>query len=120
MGNYNIEYIDTFKYLGVEIDSNLLFKSHNRLNKNAGHKLFLLRRLKNVLTTFASTLVLKSMFLGVLDYGLLFTIVVPNKMIDDLQMIQNHALRAVLKVQDPQDLNVIELLDIFNVKIIKH
>ena len=77
MGNYNIGYIDTFKYLGVEIDSNLLFKPHiNRLNKNAGHKLFLLRRLKNVLTTFASTLVLKSRFLGVLNYGLLFTTVV--------------------------------------------
>ena len=121
MGNYNIGYTDTFKYLGVEIDSNLLFKSHtNRLNKNAGHKLFLLRRLKNVLTTFASTLVLKSMFLRVLDYGLLFTTVVPNKLIDDLQIIQNHALRAVLKVQDPQDLNVIELHDIVNVKLLKH
>ena len=32
MGNYNTGYTDTFKYLGVEIDSNLLFKSHtNRL-----------------------------------------------------------------------------------------
>ena len=59
MGNYNVGYIDTFECLGVGIDSNLLFKSLiNRLNKNAGHKLFLLRRLKNVLTTFASTLVL--------------------------------------------------------------
>ena len=121
MGNQNIGYTDTFKYLGVEIDSNLLFKSHtNRLNKNANHKLFLLRRLKNVLTTFASTLVLKSMFLGVLDYGLLFTTVVPNKMIEDLQVIQNHALRAVLNVQDPQDQNVIELHDIVKVKLLKH
>ena len=121
MGNQIIGYTDTFKYLGVEIDSNLLFKSHiNRLNKNANHKLFLLRRLKNVLTTFASTLVLKSMFLGVLDYGLLFTTVVPNKMIDDLQVIQNHALRAVLNVQDPQDLNVIVLHDLVKVKLLKH
>ena len=71
--NINIGYTDTFRYLGVEIQSNLLFKAHtNRLNKNASHKLFLLRRLRHVLTTQASILVLKSMFLGVLDYGLLF------------------------------------------------
>ena len=87
-GNDYIGYTDTFKYLGVEIDSNLLFKAHiNRLNKNAGHKLGLLRRLRNVLTTQASTLVLKSMFLGVLDYGLLLTIVVTLKMFEDLQII---------------------------------
>ena len=60
------------------------------------------------------------MFLGVLDYGLLFTTVVPNKMIEDLQVIQNHALRAVLNVQDPQDQNVIELHDIVKVKLLKH
>ena len=65
------------------------------------------------------------MFLGVLDYGLLFTTVVPNKMIEDLQVIQNHALRAVLNVQDPQDQNVIELvkvnvIEIVKVKLLKH
>ena len=96
--------------MGVEIDSHLLLKGHvNRLNKNASHKLFLLRRLRHVLTTHAATLVFKSMFLEVLDYGLLFVTVVLLKMFEDLQMNQSHALRAVLNVQDPQDVNVIEL-----------
>ena len=75
-----VGYTDTFKYLGVEIDDLLSMKSHdNRVNKNASHKLFLLRKLRHVLNTHAATLVLKSMFLGVLDYGLLFTTVVPIK-----------------------------------------
>ena len=60
------------------------------------------------------------MFLGVLDYGLLFTTVVQNKMIEDLQIIQNHALRAVLNVQDLQDQNVIDLHNIVKVKLLKH
>ena len=36
------------------------------------------------LTTHVATLELKSMFLGVLDYGLLFITVVPVKMFEDL------------------------------------
>ena len=119
--NVNVGYMDTFRYLGVEIQSDLLFKAHiNRLNKNASHKLFLLRRLRNVLTNQASILVLKSMFLGVLDYGLLFVSNVPVKMFDDLQTIQNHALRAVLNIQDPLDLNIVEMHDLVHVKMLRH
>ena len=116
-----VGYSDTFKYLGVEIDDLLSMKSHvNRVNKNASHKLFLLRKLRHVLNTHAATLVLKSMFLGVLDYGLLFTTVVPIKMFDDLQTIQNHALRSVLNVYDPLDFHVNQLHDIVGVKFLKH
>ena len=60
------------------------------------------------------------MFLGVLGYGLLFTFTVPVKMFDDLQVIQNHALRAVLNIQDPLDLNVIEMHDLIKVKMLRH
>ena len=75
-------------------------KSHvNCVNKNASHELFLLRKLRHVLNTHAATMVFKSMFLGVLDYGLLFTTVVPIKMFEDLQNIQNHALRLVLNAR---------------------
>ena len=107
-----VGYTDIFRYLGVEIaiDDLLSMKSHvNRVNKNASHKLFLLRKLRHVLNTHAPIMVLKSMFLGVLDYGLLFTTVVPIKMFNDLQTIQNHALRYVLNVYDPHDLHVNQL-----------
>ena len=60
------------------------------------------------------------MFLGVLDYGLLLTTVVPIKMFDDLQTIQNHALRSVLNVYDPHDLHVIQLHDTVGVRFLKH
>ena len=96
-------------------------KSHvNRVNKNASHKLFLLRKLRHVLNTHAATMVLKSIFLGVLDYGLLFTTVVPIKMSNDLQTIQNHTLRSVLHVYNPHDLHVSQLHDTVRVKFLKH
>ena len=76
--------------------------------------------MRHVLPNQASTLVLKSMFLGVLDYGLLFVSNVPVKMFDDLQTIQNHALRAVLNIQDPLDLNIVEMLDLVHVKMLRH
>ena len=60
------------------------------------------------------------MFLGVLDYGLLFTTVVPIKMFDDLQTIQNHALRSVLNVYNPLDLHVNQLHHIVGVRFLKH
>ena len=107
-----VGYTDIFRYLGVEIaiDDLLSMKSHvNHVNNNASHKLFLLRKLRHVLNTHAAIMVLKSMFLGVLDYGLLFTTVVPIKMFNDLQTIQNHALRYVLNVYDPHDLHVNQL-----------
>ena len=96
-------------------------KSHvNCVNKNASHKLFLLRKLQHVLNTHAATMVLKSMFLGVWDYGLLFTTFFPIKMFNDLQTIQNHALRSVLNVYDPHDLHVNQLHDTVGVKFLKH
>ena len=55
-----------------------------------------------------------------LDYGLLFTTVVPIKMFDDLQTIQNHALRSVLNVYDPHDLHVNQLHDTVGVRFLKH
>ena len=41
-------------------------------------------------------------------------------MFDDLQTIQNHALRAVLNIQDPLDLNIIEMHDLVHVKMLRH
>ena len=41
-------------------------------------------------------------------------------MIDDLQIIQNHALRAVLNIQDPLDLNIVEMHDLVHVKMLRH
>ena len=70
MDEQGIGYTEVFKYLGVDIDSYSTMKSHvNGVNKNASHKLFLLRRLRHVLTTHAVTLVLKLMFLSVQYYG---------------------------------------------------
>ena len=60
------------------------------------------------------------MFLGVLDYRLLFTLTVPVQMFDDLQVIRNHTLRAVLNIQNPLDLNIIEMHGLINVKMLRH
>ena len=41
-------------------------------------------------------------------------------MFEDLQIIQNHALRAVLNIQDPLDLNIVEMHDSVHVKMLRH
>ena len=47
------------------------------------------------------------MLLPVMDYGGLFLTMCTKKELDDLQIIQNNALRCCLKVQDPRDIHLI-------------
>ena len=60
------------------------------------------------------------MFTGVLDYVLLCACIVPLKIIDDLLVIQNFALRSFLKINDTLDQNMVELHDVANVKLLRH
>ena len=41
-------------------------------------------------------------------------------MFEDLQIIQNHALQTVLNIQDPLDLNIVEMHDLVQVKMLRH
>ena len=68
----------------------------------------------------AALLVFKSIFLGVLDYGSIFLSSLPEHIKDDIQVLQNNALRSCLNIIDPRDVNVLELHSNVNVQLFRH
>ena len=68
----------------------------------------------------AALLVFKSIFLGVLDYGAIFLSSLPEHIKDDIQVLQNNALRSCLNILDPRDMNVLELHANVNVQLFRN
>ena len=87
--------------------------------KVGSHKLFMLCHIRKVLTMHASLLIFKSVFIGVLDYGSIFVSSIPEEMKEDIQILQNNALRCCLNILDPKDANVLELHRQVNVQLFK-
>ena len=94
IGTDTLKHVRLYKYLGVEIDNLLSMKQHAKnILKVGAHKLFMLRHIRKVLTMHASILIFKSVFIGVLDYGSIFVSSIPEEMKEDIQILQNNALR---------------------------
>ena len=74
----------------------------------------MMRHIRKVLTTHAALLVFKSVFLGVLDYGTIIVSLTPEEMKEDIQILQNNALRCCLNILDPRSANVLEMHRITN------
>ena len=72
--NQTLEYENTFKYLGVDIDRYLTMKSFfDSMYKLVNHKLYLLKLIRTSLTVEAALAVGKSMILSLIDYGNIFS-----------------------------------------------
>ena len=66
----NLEYVSSFKYLGVEIDRNLTMKSqYEYIFKAVNHKFFLLKLIRRSLTIKAALEVARSMIFSLIDYA---------------------------------------------------
>ena len=121
VGQQSLKEVKLYKYLGVEIDNYLTMKQHaNNIIKLGSHKLFILRHIRKTITMQAALLVFKSIFLGVLDYGSIFLSSLPEHIKDDIQVLQNNALRSCLNIIDPRDVNVLELHSNVNVQLFRH
>ena len=121
IGTDTLKHVRLYKYLGVEIDNLLSMKQHAKnILKVGAHKLFMLRHIRKVLTMHASILIFKSVFIGVLDYGSIFVSSIPEEMKEDIQILQNNALRCCLNILDPRDANVLEMHRQVNVQLYKH
>ena len=69
----NLDYVSSFKYLGVEIDRNLSMKGqYEYLFKAVKHKFFLLKLIRPSLTIKAALEVARSMIFSLIDYGNIF------------------------------------------------
>ena len=121
VGQQSLKEVKLYKYLGVEIDNYLTMKQHaNNIIKLGSHKLFILRHIRKTITMQAALLVFKSIFLGVLDYGAIFLSSLPEHIKDDIQVLQNNALRSCLNILDPRDMNVLELHANVNVQLFRN
>ena len=96
INNYELERVDTFKYLGVTLDPSLSYDAHlTAINATVRHKIFMLRAVRPFLTQFAALQVYRAMILPILEYGNILYDSAPRKHTDKLQVAQNSALKAV-------------------------
>lgn len=112
----NVEYIvnhvplgivDSYKYLGYILDSNLNFGLLvSKLIHLLNYKIYLLARMRASLTQFAALSVYKSTILSLMDYVILFYSSFNKPMQRKLQVLQNRAIRIILRL--PNRTNVDE------------
>ena len=70
--------------------------------KLGAHKLYMLRHVRQVLTMRVALMIFKSVFLGVLDYGSIVVSSIPEDLKEDIQILQNNALRCCTNIIDPR------------------
>ena len=114
-----LSYVNTFKYLGIDIDKNLNMKSfYDSMYKLVSHKFYLLKLIRPSLTIEAALAVCKSMILSLIDYGNIFLTSVTQEDRSDLQKLQNKILRCCINIVDPMDVNVVDMHDLVNVEFV--
>ena len=90
MSGHNIGFVHTYVYLGVTIDEVMslvpLFKS---IKKRISDKIFMLRKIRRLLTVDAAVLVYKQAILPILDYAGFLITACRKEDKKDLQILQN-------------------------------
>ena len=115
----DLSFVNTFKYLGVDIDRHLNFKSfYDSMYRLVNHKLYLLKLIRPALTVQAALSVGKSMILSLIDYGNIFLTILTQEDKSDLQKVQNKVLRCCLDIVDLLDMNIIEMHSMVNVDLV--
>ena len=92
-----LEFVKSFSYLGITIDTKLQFNEHiKNATRNAGHKVYMLSRIRHCINKKTALAIFKSMILPYLEYGNIFygTCSEFNKY--KLQVIQNNGLKIAL------------------------
>ena len=105
-----IHYVDSYLYLGIDIDEHLTFKKYfSTLFQNTSHKLYILRKVRPMLNTKAALDIVKTMICSIIDYGNIFIDTCTLQDLQDLQVLQNNALRCCYNVSDPRDEHIADL-----------
>ena len=95
--------VSVFNYLGVLIDSVLGFKEHcAKVISSCNLKLHNLRHICKFADEGLAILMYKQMVLGVFDYGDFVLESSTDDLIDEIETLQNHCLRACLRIRDPR------------------
>ena len=114
-----VDYVSSYLYLGVDINNMLTFKKHfSNTFKNVSHKLFILRKIRYMINTKAALDVAKTMLCSIIDYGNIFLSSINDADLNDLQILQNNAIRCCYKISDPRDEHILELHVRANMKLV--
>ena len=117
MHGTNVDYVSSYLYLG---DNMLTFRKHYvNTFKNVSHKLFILRKIRYMINVKAALDVTKTMLCSIIDYGNIFLSSCTDIELNDLQILQNNAIRCSYSVTDPRDEHVTELHQRANLKTIE-
>ena len=100
LGSNEIEYVQSYKYLGLTLDQSLTFNKHlNNVIRTASHKTYQLSKIRNYINEETSIRLYKTMILPYMDYGDIIYDAASLKQLNKLQKIQNHCLRIGNKSQ---------------------
>ena len=90
----SMEFIKSYKYLGVVLDNMLTLNEHiNKCVKAAAHKTYLLTKIRPYINEVTSNRIYKSMILPYIDYGDIIYGAASVSKTNKLQKIQNQCLR---------------------------
>ena len=94
MNGIPLDYVTTYKYLGITADQTLSFNPNlNQIIKAVSYKLSLLGKIKRYISTEAAVQVYKSMIIPYFDYGDVLYHCSSVKLLDKLQSLQNRGLK---------------------------
>ena len=96
LSNHKLEVVDTYKYLGVVLDTHMTYQPHikNVINK-VTYKLSLLTKLRKYVDSHTSLIIYKTMILPHFDYGDVVYAAGTQDNLNELQKLQNKCLKFV-------------------------
>ena len=110
ISEHQIEFVNSYKYLGIHLDSKMSF--HHQFKetyKLASFKLLLLKRVRPVVTEFTALTIVKSMLLPYLDMGNLFLSSQTLGDLGKLDVILNTALQTTYNIRIPRNVHMLDL-----------
>ena len=114
-----VGYVNSYLYLGIDIDNGLTFKQYyGNMFKRISYKLYLLRRIRYMLTYKAALDITKTMFCSIIDYGNIFLSSCNDGDLNDVQTLNNHALRCCCSIKNPLDVHILDFHKNVNVQMV--
>ena len=119
MNEIPLDYVTTYKYLGITTDQTLNFNSNiKQIIKTVSYKLSLLSKLKVYISTEAAIQVYKSMIIPYFDYGDVLYHCSSTNLLDKLQKLQNRGLKICFG--QGTDLSILEMHVRSNISLLQN
>ena len=123
INNIKIEQVNSFNFLGITIDSNLLWKEHvKKVRIKLSRSIGVIRRLQKTLACTTLKVLYNSLILPHLQYGLLLW----GNHAKELTTLQKRAIRVVMKAKylshsEPlfKELSILNLNDMYKLSSLK-